>query len=133
MLNFLSPYFSTIKLAMYAIAGLALFGAGYALSNHFAQGKIDTINQSLGEYKSAYASLSETTSEQNDAINKLNQDAADREKVVMQAQERAKSASKLAQRRSASILTQRRPAGVNLCEAASQAFDDELRSERGVK
>ena len=133
MLNFLTPYLTYIKLALVAAIGVVLFAAGYALSNHFSQNTIDSLNQSLGEYKSAYLSLATTAQDQNDAINKLNSESADREKAAAAAQEQAKAASKLAQRRSAAILNQKRPAGVNLCDAASQAFDDELKAERGVQ
>lgn len=133
MLNFLTPYLTYMKLALGVALGIALFVAGYALSNHFSQKTIADLNQSLGEYKSAYLSLAVTTQDQNDAINKLNSEAADREKAAAAAQERAKEALIAAQRRAAAILGQKRPTGHNLCEAASQAFDDELKAERGIK
>ena len=133
MLSFLTPYLTYLKLAAYAAIGVAIFAAGYALSNHFSQSTIASLNQSLGEYKSAYTSLAATTQEQNDAINTLQAQSVEREKIAAASQDRAKAASKLAQRRSAAILKQKRPAGVNLCDAASKAFDDELQAERGVK
>lgn len=133
MPSFFTPYLTYIKLAAYAAIGVVIFAAGYALSNHFSQSTIASLNQSLGEYKSAYTSLAATTQEQNDVINKLVQAAAEREKIAAAAQERAKEASKLAQRKSVAIITQKRPVGVNLCDAASKAFDDELKTERGVK
>jgi hypothetical protein len=133
MLNFLTPYLTYIKIVAGVVVATAIFASGYALSNHFAQNKIDQLNQSLGEYKTAYASLSAATAEQNDAINKLNAQSSEREKAAAIAQAQAKAAVKLAQRRAAAILSQKRPEGVNLCDAASQAFDEELKVERGVK
>jgi uncharacterized membrane protein len=129
MLSFLTPYFGWIKVAAVAI----LFAVGVGIGVHLEQGKIDTLNQEVGEYKTAYTSLANTTAEQNAAIASLNEQSAEREKIAAAAQEQAKEAVKLAQRRSTAILKQTRPTGVNLCDAASKAFDDELKLERGVK
>lgn len=129
MLSFLTPYLGWIKIAAAAI----LFAVGVGVGIHMDQGKIDKLNQEVGEYKTAYESIAAESSYQNDAINKLVQAAAEREKIAVAAQEQAKEASKLAQRKSVAIITQKRPVGVNLCDAASKAFDDELKTERGVK
>jgi hypothetical protein len=70
---------------------------------------------------------------QNGAIAKLKQDAEDRaakaQAAILAAQQQAHVADQAAQR----ILTSKPPEGVDKCQAARDAFDEELRQERGVK
>jgi len=108
-----------IKLALVVV----VFVAGYAVANHLAQGKIDKLNQEVGEYKAAYASLSASTKAEGEARSKASADALE------QAQKETQSAKHMA----ASILAHKPAKGTNLCDAASKAFDEELNAERGVK
>lgn len=129
MLDKLNPFMNYIKLAVV----LAVFSAGYATCNHFAQKKIDELNQSLGEYKSAYTSLAATTAEQNTAIDKMEAEAKQREVQANNAIQDALTAAAEANTRVQKILLAKPPKGKNQCLAARQAFADELRAERGGK
>ena len=125
----LTPYMNYIKLALVVV----VFVAGYAVANHLAQGKIDKLNQEVGEYKTAYASLSAATAEQNDSINNLKAEGEARSKASADALEQAQKETQSAKHMAASILAHKPAKGTNLCDAASKAFDEELNAERGVK
>lgn len=127
--NFLSPYLTYLK--FFAIA--AVFVMGFALASHLKQGTIDKLNQDIGEYKSAYSSLALTTQEQNNAISDLQDQAAAREKAAAAAIQEAHNNTQVIERKVTALLHQRPANGKNVCEAARQAFDEELRQERGVK
>ena len=122
----LSP--GIIKVILFVVAFLAGMGAGIK----FMQPKIDKLNQEIGEYKSAYASLAATTAEQNAAIEKLMTQAKARAEAAKKAVEAAQADATTANKRAADILAKKAPVGVDPCKAASAELDAELKTERNT-
>lgn len=94
------------------------------------QARLDDAGK-LGACRSTRTTLLGQVIEQNGAMAELR--AAEQERAIrardvqQQAEGRAQQADQQAQQ----VLQERTPAGVDACTAASQAFDDELRRERG--
>jgi cell division protein FtsB len=127
MPSFLTP--SVIKFILFLVVFLAGMGVGVKLM----QPKIDKLNQEIGEYKSAYASLAATTAEQNAAIEKLRIQAKARAEAAKKAVEAAQADATNANKHAAEILAKKPPPGVDPCTAASAELDAELKTERNAK
>ena len=109
------------------------FAAGYnRAKNHYVP-QLDAANAELAKVRAEVTSLSASIANQNAAIEQARKQAEDRAKAaqsaIAAAQEAASKADLTAQR----ILASRPPKGRDECLAARDAFDEELRAERGAK
>jgi len=132
--------FSTAKLIAGAlIAGTLLaIGAGLGVrlcSRHFepllatANRQLGAASQALAQQSAAYATLAQKTSAQNAAIGALQQAATQREQAASSAIAKAAGTSAHFQKQAAALLTRRPPSGSNLCTAASQLIDSQIKPE----
>lgn len=117
-----------IILSIVIICLLVLLGGviGYKLAaNKYSVKLVDAQKRELA--------LQQDITAQNQAVLRLKQEAdartAQAQAAILAAQAQAHIADQAAQK----ILTARPPPGVDLCKAARDAFDDELKQERGSK
>lgn len=116
------------------IAALAGAVGGFGLAWYIQAGRVDAAQQrtenAIEQKKGVERDLEDckfATGMQNAAIEEL-------EKRVNQAREQVQAAQRgraAAERRANDIMQERTPADQNICEAASNAFDRELKVERG--
>lgn len=117
---------------LYAIAGAVAFAIGAGVGFKIQQGKIDKLNVDIGAYKTSVNSLTAAVKTQNAKIDELNLAADKRAATAKAAIEAAKATGKAKLNAAQSILMQQ-PKTADACTEASQAFSDELRTERGAK
>lgn len=125
------------ELAISAIIALALVTGGGVLGYKKATSKyapeLESAQKDLTDARAAVLMLQQDISAQNAAILQLKQAGEERlaqaQAVILKAQQQAHEADQAAQK----ILTSRPPQGVDTCKAARDAFDEELKQERGVK
>lgn len=124
-----------IMVALVLIAALLGIGAwgGHALSRSHYEPLLADANKTIGSLTTANESMAASVEVQNVAIAGLQEAAKRRERDAAQAIQQARQQSAKELSRAQSILLLRPPSGVNQCEAAQTAFDDELRFERGAE
>lgn len=119
------------------LLGLLLV-AGQQIRVSGLQGELETERQArlddavqLGACRTTRTNLLSQVIEQNGALAELR--AAEQERAIRarDAQQQAEGRALQADQQAQQVLQERTPAGVDACAAASQAFDDELRRERG--
>lgn len=123
-----------IGAALALILGLTGFGAWlgfHAASDHY-EPLLAAAQQQVGQYQSANSQMRAAVKQQDDGIEAALQLAQQREQAAKDAQQTALGAAQAYQRKAAAILASR-PLGMDECKAASDAFDGELRAERGQK
>jgi len=96
-----------------------------------AQDATDKANDRANGFKKSYEDLAATTKQQNDAVQKTVAAALEREQQAQVAIAKARADSKGYQAKAAAILLSKPPAGADECVAARDAFDLELKAERG--
>lgn len=115
-----------------AIAGIGAWG-GHKATAAYYQPKVAKAEARAAEFESAYGSLARAAQNQNDAINRLQADAKAREKRAAQEVAQARAAAATSRDQATSIMGLKLPSGADECQAAREAFDDELRQERGKR
>lgn len=119
------------------LLGLLLV-AGQQIRVSSLQGELETERRArlddagkLGACRSTRTTLLGQVIEQNGALAELR--AAEQERAILarDVQQQAEGRAQQADQQAQQVLQERTPAGVDACTAASQAFDDELRRERG--
>lgn len=118
------------------IAGIIALAGGFYGYNKAAtkyKKEVADAQASLIQAQGLNQELLNRITDQNATIEKLQAETADRiqkaQAAITQAQAQAHQAEQAAQR----ILAAKPPAGVDLCKAARDAFDEELKQERGIK
>lgn len=119
------------------LLGLLLI-AGQQLRLNGLQGELEVERQArfddaakLGACRATRTSLLGQVIEQNAALADLRAAELERAARARGVQQQAEGRAQQADRQAQQVLQERTPAGVDACVAASLAFDDELRRERG--
>lgn len=112
------------------IAGVGAWG-GHKATAAYYQPKVAKAEARAAEFESAYGSLARAAQNQNDAINRLQDEAKAREEQAAKAIAQARAASSASRDKATAIMGLRLPAGADECSAARDEFDDELKFERG--
>ncbi|VXC68240.1 conserved hypothetical protein [Pseudomonas sp. 8Z] len=94
------------------------------------QARLDDAGK-LGACRTTRTTLLGQVIEQNGALAELRAAEQERAARVRDVQQQAEGRAQQADQQAQLVLQERTPAGVDACAAASQAFDDELRRERG--
>lgn len=126
-----APYrwFAWLALA-FAIAAAGAWG-GHKTTAAYYQPKVAKAKAVAAEFEAAYNALARVSLRQTEAINQLQADAEAREKRAAQAVAQARAAAASHRDRATTIMGLKLPAGADECRAARDAFDAELRQERG--
>ena len=119
------------------LLGLLLV-AGQQIRVSFLQAELESERQAglddaekLGACRSTRTNLLGQVIEQNSALAQLRAAEQERAARARDVQQQAEGRAQQADQQAQQVLQERTPAGVDACAAASQAFDDELRRERG--
>lgn len=120
------------------LAGLLLVGAQQIRLNSL-QSDLTTERDAriedagkLGACRATRTNLLEEVIEQNAALADLRAAELERAARARDVQQRAEGEARQAEAQAQQVLQERTPEGVEVCAAASAAFDDELRRERGL-
>jgi hypothetical protein len=123
--------------AVIIIAGAGAWG-GHQATQAYYQPKIEKLEtrakaaeDRAAEFETAYNALASATQRQNDAINKLRADSAERQRLADIAIAKAKAESATFKSRAAATMSLKLPPGADECTAAMEEFDIELKEERG--
>lgn len=118
-----------------AILAVIIFAAGGVTALVFAekhyQPMIDAANHKAGQLENAYKAIAAASGRQNAAIVDLEAQGKARAEKAATALREAQEAAKQAGTKALWILGTRPPPGADECRAARDAFDDELKQERG--
>ncbi|MGQ0711190.1 MAG: hypothetical protein ACT4NV_15755 [Rhodoferax sp.] len=126
-----APYRWIAWLTLAAVIAAVGAWGGHQATAAYYRPKVATAEARAAEFESAYNALALASQHQNDAINQLQaqaktrKDRADRE-VAM-----ARAAAATRRDRAVAIMSLKLPVGADECRAAREAFDEELRQERG--
>lgn len=112
-----------------ALAGAA--AAGARLSAGHYEPLLAEANRRAGEIEHAYRTLAAGIAEQNATVQALHDAGERRKKNAIAAAETARHDAQAHYRRAEAILGLKPPPGVDPCRSAREAFDAELREERG--
>ncbi len=133
-----SPYRWLLWLAAAAIFASTCAWAGHKATQAYYQPKVETLTARAKEaedraveFETAYKILASTSQRQNEGINKLRTDAAKRQHLAEVMATKAKAESALFEGKATGIMRLMVPLGSDECAAAREAFDIELREERG--
>ncbi|MDO8932865.1 MAG: hypothetical protein Q7U97_10760 [Rhodocyclaceae bacterium] len=128
-----TPY----RMAAFGIALLLVFlfgvGSGGALAVRHYEPQLAEANRKAGEMENAYLTLAAVTTQQNNAINALHDAGEERKAAAIAAAKQANGEAQGYYGRGQTILGLRPPPGADPCRNARDAFDDELRAERGAR
>lgn len=86
----------------------------------------------LGACRATRTNLLGQVIEQNGALADMRANELERATRARDVQQQAESRAQQADQQAQQVLQERTPAGVDACAAASAAFDDELKRERGL-
>ena len=133
-----APYRWMLWLAAIAvIAGAGAWG-GHKAAQAYYQPKIEKLEarakaaeDRAKEFETAYNALAGATQRQNEAINRLSAESAERQRLAAIAIAKAKAESAEFKSKATAIMGLKLPPGADECTAAREAFDIELREERG--
>lgn len=132
-----APYRWLLWLAAVAIVAGAGAWGGHKATQSYYQPKIEKLEtrakaaeDRAAEFETAYNALAGATQRQNDAINRLRAESAERQRLADIAIAKAKAESNTFKSRATSIMGLKLPPGVDECSAARESFDIELREER---
>ncbi|MDD5175745.1 MAG: hypothetical protein PHQ05_04910 [Sterolibacterium sp.] len=115
------------------VAVLASIAAGAWLAARHYEPQIAEANRKSGEMERAYLTLAAATDRQNAAINTLRAEAKRRKEKAESAAIQAQGEAQTFFARGQGILGLKLLPGADPCIAAREAFDDELREERGKR
>lgn len=122
------PWKKLLLALMFVAIGFAL--GGWLTARHF-EPQLAEANQALGEFRNAYGVLAEAAGRQNAAIEAERLAGEGRKKKAGEAARAASDAAQPHYTRAENILGLKPPPGMDPCAAARDAFDAELREERG--
>ena len=120
-------------LALAAIIAVAGARGGHKATAAYYEPKVAKAEARAAEFESAYRSIALASQRQNEAINQLQADAKAREQRAAQELAKARAAAAASREQATAIMGLKLPAGADECREASEAFDDELREERGKR
>lgn len=120
-------------LALAAIIAAAGAWGGHKATAAYYKPKVAKAEARAAEFESAYNSLALASQHQNEAINQLQADAKAREKRAAQEVAQARAAAATSRDQATAIMGLKLPAGADECREAREAFDEELRQERGKR
>lgn len=120
-------------LALAAIIAAAGAWGGHKATAAYYKPKVAKAEARAAEFESAYNSLALASQHQNEAINQLQADAKAREKRAAQEVAQARAAAATSRDQATAIMGLKLPAGADECLEAREAFDEELRQERGKR
>jgi multidrug resistance efflux pump len=126
MIDKLLPFMNYIKIVLAA----SVFAAGFGLEFHWSHKTIYKLNQDIGAAKTTITSMTAGIAAQNAAFAQLQEESKHREELAQQAALDARADAATAELKAQRILASRPPNGNNICTAASDAFDEELKLER---
>lgn len=126
-----APYRWIAWLALAAAIAAAGAWGGHKIAAAYYKPKVAKAEARAAELEAAYAALALASRRQTEAINQLQADAKAREKRAAQQVAQARAASAASRDQAATIMGLTLPAGAEECRAAREAFDAELRQERG--
>jgi len=123
------------------LAALAVFGAGWGAAGWLyysprletAAQAITTAQAAAARQKASAEACEASVGRQNVALADLRSQLAAAELEALAARQAAVEARAERDSRAQGILAETTPAGADVCQAASAAFDAELRRERGLK
>lgn len=125
-----------------ALGGLVLalvVGGGQQIRIKSLQGDLATERAAriedtgkLGACRTTRTNLLGQVIEQNGALADLRAAELERATRARDVQQQAEGEAQQAEQQALAVMQERTPAGVDACTAASQAFDDELKRERGL-
>jgi len=120
------------------LAGLALAGAQQirviSLQDDLVTARKGLVDEQgkLGACRATRTNLLGQVIEQNVALADLRAAELERAARARDVQQQAEGEAHQADQQALAVMQERTPAGVDVCTAASQAFDDELKRERGL-
>lgn len=120
-------------LALAAIIAAAGAWGGHNATSAYYKPKVANAEARAAEFESAYNSLALASQHQNEAINQLQADAKVREKRAAQEVAQARAAAATSRDQATAIMGLKLPTGADECREAREAFDEELRQERGKR
>lgn len=125
------PQIEGAKIAI-AAAALAIAAALGAWACHaFYAPRLELARTNLGTCTTNAAALETSLGKQNEAVIDLKAKAAQRERDAKAAVAAAAPKAESEYHKASAVMTLRPPAGKDECKAAREAFDDELKEERG--
>lgn len=128
---FVVPWVRTL-ICVGCLLATGLLG-GYTLTRNHYESLLAAANQEIGSLKSVNLDMAAAVKKQNAAIDELQTVAERRQAQTKIVTDKAKAESVQSQKRAQAVLLSKPPAGTDLCDAARVAFDDELKTERGVR
>ncbi|MGU1251553.1 hypothetical protein ACSEU4_23015 [Pseudomonas aeruginosa] len=121
----------SVALACLLLVGLGA-ACGFWLSARHYRPQLDAAQADLVACRAARGSLESMAAEQRQFMDDLIRQAEQRQTEAKKRQEEAEGRARAAERKAQEILMERTPPGEAACAAAGQAFDKELRRERGL-
>ena len=125
-----AQFFTKIRLILFLIVAAAAALAGYAIAQNHYEPKIAAANEKIGALQTANEGLTAAVLKQSNAIEKMRANAEARKTAAENAQKEAQKAAQKLETRAQTILKTNPPTGLNQCESARIAFDEELNFER---
>jgi len=121
------------------LVAVVVVGAGQQIRVNSLQGELTAERDAriedaskLGSCRTTRTTLLGQVIEQNGAMAELRAAAEERTARAREVQQKAEGKAQHAEQQALTVTQERTPAGVDACTAASQAFDDELKRERGL-
>lgn len=108
-----------------------VFGVGFGVAAWWYGNDIEQLKKDNTTLSVKYGALTKQVIVQNDAIDKLKQAGVMKDRQIADALAEARKNAEPLKQRAQQILASHPPAGVDECRAAQQAFDAELKQERG--
>lgn len=135
----MSAFLKLVPPWCWALVLAVLVGIGQQIRVNSLQGDLTAEREAriedagkLGACRSTRTTLLGQVIEQNDALADLRAAELERSARARDVQQQAEGDARQADQQAQQVLQERTPAGADACAAASAAFDDELRRERGL-
>jgi hypothetical protein len=125
----LTPAAMVASAVVILLALASIVGAGVWLAGRHYQPTIDNLNRALTECQGSNRQQAASIASQNAGVNALQVQGELRKATAAQAQQKAQAAAQADYGKANEVLAERSVG--DACAAASSAFDDELRKERG--
>lgn len=126
----MSPTARFVLAFVIAAAGFAL---GVTIAARHFEPQLAAANRRAGELEHAYLTVAESAGRQNAAIEAERSAGQQRQEKARAAAAQAHSAAQTHYARAEAILAERPAPGADPCRSARDAFDAELRAERGPR
>lgn len=128
-----APYRWLAWLAVALIIAAAGAWGGHKATAAYYRPKVAKAEARAAEFESAYSALALASRHQNEAIAQLQADAKEREEQAAKAVAQARASASAIRATATNIMGLKLPSGADECRAAREAFDEELRQERGKR